>query len=120
MSFSVQQTGSKKIARALLRIRQTAPRMMREVSKDANRRHAAAYRRRRIPRDTGRLQASLTAESHPDRFIIVQQKGIRIGTDVPYARYQEHRIRRLTRDELVDIFIHPIMETLSEILAGRR
>ena len=119
MTFKISQTGSKRVASALLRLQQTSPRMIREVAKDANRRHAAAYRRRRIPRDTGRLEDSLTFESHPDREIIVQQMGMTIGTRVPYARYQRHRIRPLTRDELTDIFVQPILEALQELLAGR-
>jgi hypothetical protein len=93
--------------------------MIREVAREANRRHAATYRRRRIPRDTGRLEDSLTFESHPDREIIVQQKGMTIGTNVPYAKYQRHRIRPLTKQELDDIFVTPIMEALRELLAGR-
>jgi len=119
LTFKISQKGSKRVASALLRLQQTSPRMIREVAKDANRRHAATYRRRRIPRDTGRLQDSLTFESHPDREIIVQQKGMTIGTNVPYARYQRHRIRPLTRDELVDIFVQPILDALQEVLAGR-
>ena len=89
------------------------------MSREANRRHAATYRRRRIPRDTGRLQDSLTFESHPDREVRVTPKGITIGTLVPYAKYQRRRIRPLTRDELVDIFLDPITLTLQEILEGR-
>jgi len=119
LSFKISQTGDKEIKRALLRIEQTAPKMMKEVSKEANRRHAATYKRRTIPRDTGRLEDSLTTESHEDREVKVTDKGITIGTLVPYAKYQRSRIRELTRAELVDIFIEPITQTLQEILAGR-
>ena len=119
MTLKITQSGSKKVELALLRIQQTAPRMIREVSKEANIRHAKTYRRRFIPRDTGRLQDSLTFESHPDREVIVQQKGMTIGTNVPYAGLQRHRIRELTRDELVFIFVEPILEALRELLAGR-
>jgi len=119
MSFSMTQSGIKSIMRSLDRLKSESPRLIRLTSKEANRRHALTYRRRRIPRLTGRLQDSLTFESHPDREVRVTRRGIVIGTNVPYAKYQRHRIRPMTRAELVHIFLEPIQESLQELLAGR-
>lgn len=61
----------------------------------------------------------MTFESHPDREVRVTRRGIIIGTNVPYAKYQRARIRPMTRDELAYIFREPIEESLAELLAGR-
>ena len=119
MSFSMSQSGSKRVVRSLERLKASAPRLVRLTAKEDNRRHALTYRRRRLPRDTGRLADSLTFESHPDREVRVTRRGIVIGTNVPYAKYQRSRIRPMTRDELVNIFLEPIQELLQELLAGR-
>ena len=120
MSFKISQLGFKKVRLALQRIQQTAPRMMAVVADEANQRHARTYRRRTIPVDTGRLRRSLTDPASSDRLVLVQKKGITIGSLVPYAMYQRHRIRELNRTELQDVFVQPVMLLLQEVLAGRR
>ncbi len=119
MTLIIKQTGFEKVMRALQRLEQTAPGALVAVAKECNRRHARTYRRRFIPRDTGRLQDSLTFESHPDREINLTRRGLIIGSRVPYARYQRHRIRNLSRDELKSIFVAPILEELREVLQGK-
>ena len=118
MTLIIKQTGFKQVMRALQRLEQTAPNVLATVEKECNRRHARTYRRRSIPRDTGRLQDSLTFESHPDREINLTRRGLIIGSRVPYAKYQRHRIRNLSRDELKAIFVAPILEELREVLQG--
>ena len=120
MTFKIQQLGVKKVMLALQRVEVTAPKMMKVIGDEADIRHAQAYRRRVIPYDTGRLQASLCGTWHPERKVTVTQKGISIGTEVPYAQYQKHRIRALTSTEMKYIFIEPVLLLLQEVLAGRR
>ena len=120
MSFTIKQTGIKKIMLALQRVEVTAPKMMAVISTEANERHAQAYRRRKIPIDTGRLMRSLTVPANPDRRVRISKKGISIGCQVPYAKYQRHRIRKLTSAELKYIFREPVLLLLQEVLAGRK
>lgn len=119
MSFSYSQTGLKSVQRRLQALTDRAPHALRDVAQEANTRHAQAYRRRRIPEATGRLKASLTQERHPERVVRITRRGLTLGTRVPYAQYQEQRIRRLSPRELRDIFIDPITQHLTEVLRGR-
>ena len=110
MTFSVTQRGVKSVQRSLFALAQRSPRLLIDAVDEVNKRHALAYRRRRIPRDTGRLEDSLTFERHPDRRVIATVTHITIKTAVPYAKYQRRRIRPLTRPELKEIFIDPMVE----------
>ncbi len=93
---------------------------MGEVASEINRNHAQVMRRRRIPRDTGRLEDSLTRPSSPDRRVTVSGETITIETLVPYAKYQRQRIRPLNRAEIKEIFTDPILESfLQSIREGR-
>ena len=120
MSFKISQKGLPQIMLALQRIQTTAPKIMQVVGKEANSRHARAYRRRSIPEDTGRLQRSLRETNNADRRVEVTRQGISIGTDVPYAKYQRRKIRPLTSQEMHYIFVQPILLLLAEVLAGGR
>lgn len=108
MSFSFSQRGTQRVRRALQAL--TRRGRLGEVRDEINRRHAQAMRRRRIPRDTGRLEDSLTQPSSPDRRVAVSGETITIETLVPYAKYQRQRIRPLNRAEIKEIFADPILE----------
>lgn len=106
MSFRVTHSGTRALKRKMEALARRG--YLREVAGEINRRHAAAMRRRRIPYDTGRLEASLTQTSSPDRRVTVTDNSIEIATLVPYAQYQRQRIRRLTTQERREIFVKPI------------
>ena len=93
--------------------------VMREVSSEINAAHAAAMRRRRIPVDTGRLRGSLTQTNHRDRILKVYDDGVEVGTRTPYAKYQRHRIRKLTAQERREIFIKPIQLSFNSRIKKR-
>jgi len=118
MSFSFSQRGSQRVRRALKALIRRG--RMGEVASEINRNHAQVMRRRRIPRDTGRLEDSLTRPSSPDRRVTVSGETITIETLVPYAKYQRQRIRPLNRAEIKEIFTDPILESfLQSIREGR-
>ena len=119
MSFSLKQTGVKKVQNALFALAQRSPRLLIESVDEVNKRHAEAYKRRRIPVDTGRLKRSLETVSNPDRLVIATVKYIEIGTKVPYAKFQRRRIRKLSPREMRFIFIEPMLESFRELTAGR-
>lgn len=120
MSFKISESGSKQLTLALLRLRQSAPKLLKSAVNEIDRRHAAAYRRRFIPRDTGALQASLRFVGAPGRQVVETESGVEIGTLIPYAKYQRQRIRELSRVEKREIFVLPVLEEVRELLTGRR
>ena len=120
MSFSVAQKGIKSVQRSLFALAQRSPRLLVDSVDEVNKRHAKAYRRRTIPRDTGRLEASLATTSHRDRYVRASVRGVQIGTRTPYARYQRKRIAPLSPRELRDIFVDPIRESFRELAKGGR
>lgn len=61
---------------------------------------------------------SLATTNHPDRFVEATIKGVRIGTRVPYAKYQRARIAPLSPQELREIFVNPMLEHVQELLKG--
>ena len=117
MSFSHTQKGIKEVHRALFALAQRSPRLLVDTVREANKRHAATYRRRVIPRDTGRLEDSLSQESHPDRLGVATVKYVEIGTKVPYAKYQYRRISPLSVKEMRFIFVEPMLESFRELVA---
>lgn len=107
--IKTQITGMDRVRKKLASLASRGRTVMREVEQEANRRHAAAMKRRRIPVDTGRLKGSLTEPNHPDRKVSSDARSITIATNVPYAQYQRDRITpRLSGQELKEIFILPI------------
>ena len=119
MSFELTQKGVKGVKNALFALAQRSPRLLIDAVEEVNKRHSEAYKRRKIPRDTGRLENSLTFLRHPDRKVIATVKYVAIKTAVPYAKYQRARIRPLARYEMKEIFINPMLENFRELAAGR-
>lgn len=108
MTITMTHRGGASIRARLHALASVGRDVVREVSREVDRRHAEVMRRKRIPRDTGRLEDSLTQVGHPDREVRVGRDQISIATTVPYARYQEARISRLHREEQTYIFHDPI------------
>lgn len=50
--------------------------------------------RRKIPRDTGELAASLTQINHPDHYSQPAGSKVEVGTRLEYAKYQAKRLPR--------------------------
>lgn len=118
--MKITHTGTRRITQMLQTLSQRAPKALRDAGKSINDRHAQAMRRRRIPRDSGRLEDSLTRVGHPDRVFSVSVHTLTVGTRVPYAQYQAHRIPRLSREERRFIFVEPIALVFHEALTGGR
>lgn len=118
MSITITQRGGEELRRKLARLQGAGADVMRRVLADANREHAAAFKRRAIPEDTGRLKASLTQTRHTDRIVTATKDAIKLGSSVPYAQYQRKRIRELSRAELKAIFVTPIHEHFDRLLRG--
>lgn len=119
MTFKLSQSGAARIAGKLSKLQSVAPRMIREVWKEANVRHSRKFRARFIPWDTGRMQASFRGETGPDREMIVQEKRMSINSLVPYAIYQWYRVPPVTKQDLSFIFTEPMVKKINDILEGR-
>lgn len=114
MSFSISRRGNKEIRRLLGELARRGK--LRDAADEINRRHARAMRRRSIPRDTGRLEASLTQVGHPDRIFRVSTSTIEIGTRVPYAIHQRGRIKRLNQTEIKEIWTKSVREVYARTI----
>ena len=119
MTFKLSQSGAARIAGKLSKLQSVAPRMVREVWKQANVRHSRKFRARFIPIDTGRMQASFRGENGPDRELIVQPKRMSINSLVPYAIKQWYRVPPVTKQDLNFIFTEPMVIKINGILEGR-
>ena len=119
MTFKISQSGAARIAGKLSKLQAVAPRMVREVWKQANVRHSRKFLNKVIPIDTGRMAASFRGETGPDRELIVQPKRMSINSLVPYAIYQWHRVSPVTKHDLNFIFTEPMIKKINSILEGR-
>ena len=119
MTFKLSQSGAARIAGKLSKLQAVAPRMVREVWKEANVRHSRTFLGRYIPYDTGRMSRSFRGESGPDREIIVQPKQMSINSLVPYAIKQWYRVPPVTKQDLDFIYTEPMTMKINSILEGR-
>lgn len=119
MSFRITQRGGAEIRRRLAAIQRAGKGAMRQVATTSDGRFCEAMGRRDIPERTGRLRKSLTSPGHPDHVLRVNRESVTIGTDVPYAQYQQKRIRGLSRSELQYIFRDPVLEIFRTAIEGR-
>lgn len=119
MSFRITQRGGSEIRRRLAAIQRAGKGVVRQVASESDERFCVAMRRRAIPERTGRLRKSLTQAGHPDHVLRVNRESVTIGTDVPYAQYQQKRIRGLSRTELQHVFRDPILEIFRVAIEGR-
>lgn len=120
MTMKFSFTGRRRIQQRFKALQQASRQVMRDVSKEVNRRHALTMRRRAIPERTGRLKGSLTQESHPDRQVTVTNRSVQIESTVPYAEHQAKRIRKLNAAENKEVFLKPVEEKFDAVIKGGR
>ena len=119
MTYSFKTKGIDSLVSKLTKLQSSSPRMIREISKSANKNHNSKFRSRFIPYDTGRMSESFRDETNDDRELIIQDKFMSIASLVPYAIYQWHRVRPLNKQDMVDVFVVPIRIKIRRIMRGK-